>query len=245
VTVDRTREALRRMAEQDPPLAARLIVQGLPAAAARIPGRLAYDLVVEDVGSYRISVSDGDAEVTRISDGALPPGPVDDVDFRLRADARTLADLAAGESPAWLMLSGRLRINGKRRRALKLRAMGDDELSIADAVKQGGWVDVDAIYRSLEYLIDPDWTAGHRFAIGYRVGDEGSWYVQVNDGEPVRVTSERPERVDATVSVGSRTYRQVLAGELTPTQMMQNQLANVTGALYPVTLFGRWIDRAQ
>jgi ribonucleoside-diphosphate reductase beta chain len=243
--MNRTQEALRRMAEEDPPLAARLIVQALPAAAARIPGRVAYDLVVDEVGAYRITVHDGDAKVSPLRNGDLPYGAAEEVDFRLRADARTLADLAAGESPARLMLSGRLRINGKRRRALKLKAMGEGDLSIADAVRHGGWVDVDAIYRSLEYLIDPDWTTGHRFSIGYRVGDEGAWYVSVNDGERVRVTEGRPDQVDATVSIGSETYRKVLTGELTPTQMMQRQLANVTGSLYPMTLLGRWIDRAQ
>ena len=35
----------------------------LPAAAARIPATLAYDLTVEDVGSWRVSVADGRARV--------------------------------------------------------------------------------------------------------------------------------------------------------------------------------------
>jgi ribonucleoside-diphosphate reductase beta chain len=234
------------MARDAPELAARLIVQGLPAAAARIPGELRYDLTVDDLGSYRIAVVDGRAEVTRLSDGspsaALTNG---EVDFRLSTDARTLAAMAAGDSPAWLMLTGRLRVSGKRRSALRLRAMGDGEVNIADAVKQGAWLDVDAIHRSLEYLIDPDWTRGHSFTVGYFVEGEGEWYVQVRDGEPVRVKTEPPEKVESRVFIGRDTYRSLLAGELTPTQVMQRQLSRVTGPIYPMTLLGRWIERAQ
>ena len=242
------------MARDAPELAARLIVQGLPAAAARVPGELRYDLTIDDVGSYRIAVVDGEAEVTRLSGGASAPGDRagrasalanGEVDFRLRTDARTLAEMAAGESPARLMLSGRLRISGKRRRALRLRAMGDGEVNIAEAVKQGAWLDVDAIHRSLEYLIDPDWTLGHSFTVGYFVEGEGEWYVQVRDGEPVLVTTEPPEKVESRVFIGRETYRSLLAGELTPTQVMQRQLSRVTGPIHPMTLLGRWIDRAQ
>jgi ribonucleoside-diphosphate reductase beta chain len=244
--VNRTQQALERMAREAPELAARLIIQGLPAAAARIPGELRYDLTVDDVGSYRIAVVNGRAEVTRRSDGSWDDAQDNgDVDFRLRADARTLARMAAGESPARLMLSGQLRISGKRRRALRLRAMGDGEVNIADAVKQGAWIDVDAIHRALEYLIDPEWTEGHSFTVGYIVEGEGEWYVQVRDGEPVRVTREPPGDVESRVFLGRDTYRRLLAGELTPTQVMQRQLSKVVGPIYPMTLLGRWMERSQ
>ena len=48
--MDRTRQALAEMAREDPGLAARLVVQTLPGAAAKVPGKLTYSLHVADVG---------------------------------------------------------------------------------------------------------------------------------------------------------------------------------------------------
>ena len=59
------RDALRRIAADDPQLAARLVLMTLPAAAARIPGTLAYVLEVDGMGAYRVAVSDGRARVAR------------------------------------------------------------------------------------------------------------------------------------------------------------------------------------
>ena len=84
------------------------------------------------------------------------------MDFRLHADARTLADLATGaHGPLGLMMRGKLRIRGKRRKAMKLRKMSSGELSMADVVEAGGTLDPDVLYRSLPYLVEPEWTKGH------------------------------------------------------------------------------------
>ena len=56
------------------------------------------------------------------------------------------------------MMRGRLRIRGKRRKALKLRRMSSGDLSMAEVVEAGGTLDPDVLYRALPYLIDPDWT---------------------------------------------------------------------------------------
>ena len=61
------------------------------------------------------------------------------------------------------MMRGRLRIRGKRRRALKLRQMSSGDLSMAEVVESGGTLEPDILYRSLPYLIDPEWTQGHDF----------------------------------------------------------------------------------
>ena len=50
------REALGRMAAEDPELAARLVLMTLPAAAAKIPGTLAYDVELDGLGAWRVSV---------------------------------------------------------------------------------------------------------------------------------------------------------------------------------------------
>ena len=238
---DRNREALREMARRDPELAARLVLQTLPAAAARIPGKLSYALEVEGLGSYRVAVAHGSASVTPLD------GADGQVDFRLATDARTLAQLAAGAGPLGLMLRGRLKLKGKRLRARKLRAMSNGEPpTMAEVVQRGGDVDPDLVYRALEYLIDPEWTRGHRFVVAYEITPGGTWYVKVNDGQPVSVTTEPPsEGVDATARVGADTYRGLISGELTPSVAMQKQLTDIEGEIYPVTILGRWIERSQ
>src|SRR5438874_2735008 len=120
--MDRTRTALRDMAREDPELAARLILQTLPAAAGRIPPPLRYDLSVGDMGTWRVSVEDGAGARVERRDEADGDGD-GQVDFSLSTDPAGLAAMAAGASPLRLMLGGRVRIHGKRRRALKLRAM--------------------------------------------------------------------------------------------------------------------------
>jgi ribonucleoside-diphosphate reductase beta chain len=44
--------------------------------------------------------------------------------------------------------------------------------------------------------------------------------------------------------VGIDNYVRMAAGTLTPSEAMQHQLTSVDGELHPVTLLGRWIDRA-
>src|SRR3954466_419338 len=154
------------MAQADPDLAARLVLMSLPVAAKRIPGSLTYDLTVQGWGTYRVSKQNGAATVDERPEQSDVDRPEPGVDFTMVTDARTLAQMAAGANPARLMLDGRLRIRGKRRRALKLRAMAEGELDLAEVLRSGDAdIDPDLLYRSLEYLIDPAWTKGHKFTI--------------------------------------------------------------------------------
>jgi ribonucleoside-diphosphate reductase beta chain len=210
---ERQRAALRRMAAEDPELAARLIVMTLPASP--VP----YELELDGMGTHR--AGSGEPE------------------FRMSTDPRTLADLATGtSSPIGLMLRGRLRIRGKRRKALKLRKLGQP--SLAEVVEAGGKLDPDALYRSLPYVIDPEWTKGHNFTVRYVVGGE-SWYVTVGD----RVKVAREGEAIGTATVSEEAYQQMAAGRVTPSQAMQNQLTKIDGEIHPITLLGRWIARAQ
>ena len=60
--MDRTRQALAEMAREEPELAARLVVQTLPAAAAKVPGKLTYSLSVAGVGEYTVAIDSGSAQ---------------------------------------------------------------------------------------------------------------------------------------------------------------------------------------
>ncbi|HWH45605.1 MAG TPA: SCP2 sterol-binding domain-containing protein [Thermoleophilaceae bacterium] len=242
--MDRTQEALKEIAQEEPELAARLVLMTLPGAAARVPGKLTYELAVTGIGRWRVSVDEGRATMTELN--GEPTG--DDVEFSLSTDPESLASLVTGEGIR-AVLGGRVRIRGKRRRALRLRAMtAGDPPGLADAVRQGARLDPDPVYRALQWMIDPAWTAGHSFVVAYDIegSDGGPWYVQVNDGERVRVTTERPQsKVAATATVSIDTYHRLISGELTPTQAMQRQLTRIEGEIHPVILLGRWIERSQ
>jgi ribonucleoside-diphosphate reductase beta chain len=237
---NRTRQALERMADEDPALAARLVLMTLPAAAARVTGPLTYDLDVEGIGAYRVSIANGGASVA-------PAGQDGKPDFLVRTDARGLVQLASGSaSPIRLALGGRLRVKGSRLKALRLRAMSGEPPGMGEVARAGGEIDADLLYRALPYLIDPEWTRGHRFTVCYEINGEGSWYVEVHDGEPLRVSTEAPaEGVVATARVDADAYKRMAAGDLSPAEAMQERLTDVEGEIYPVTLLGRWIDRSQ
>lgn len=240
---DRQRVALNRIAKEDPDLAARLILMTLPGAAAKIPGTLTYVLDVDGMGAHKVSVSGGRARVDRAADA-----DGDDADFRLQADPRTLAELVTGaRGPLGLMMRGRLRIRGKRRKALKLRRMSAGELSMADVVEAGGTLDPDVLYRSLPYMVEPEWTQGHEFTVRYVVTGEGggTWYVTVHDGQPLQVTQEDQEEVAGTATVSFDSYQRMASGQVSPSIAIQNQLTTIDGQIHPVTLLGRWIARAQ
>src|SRR3954469_581476 len=100
--------SLKRMAKEEPELAARLLVSALPAAAASVPGTLDYGLEIDEVAAYRVAIADGAATVTPAEQSANGTP-----DFVLRTDAASLARLAAGASPLRMMLGRRMRIQGK------------------------------------------------------------------------------------------------------------------------------------
>jgi ribonucleoside-diphosphate reductase beta chain len=242
-TGDRTQLALSRMAAEDPELAARLVLMTLPAAAARIKTPLTYDLELDGLGSWRVSTGNGGARMEPAE--GLDGG----ADFKLVTDARGLAELAGGAGPLRLLLGRRLRLEGKRRKALALRDMGGEPPSMTEVAQAGVFLDPDVMFRALPYLVDPDWTRGHRFVVRYELTGEGggSWYVEARDGEPLRVSAEAPSEdgVSATARIGIDAYQRMSSGQLTPAEAMQNQLTEIEGEIYPVTLLGRWIDRAQ
>jgi len=235
--------ALRRMAKADPELAAKLIVHSLPAAAATMPPDLSWRLSIEGLGDWTVHGSaDGGAATVEPSNGD------NGEDFAVETDAAGLTRLAAGSSPLGLMLRRRLRLRGKRRKALALRHL-DPDAGPRKMAALGVDVDPDLIYRSLPYAIDPEWTRGHRFTIAFEVLGEGGgqWMVEVNDGE-VSVhagSSNGSAPPDATIRLSLDTWMALLRGDFSPTAAMQNGLTRAEGALHPVTLLGRWADRAE
>jgi ribonucleoside-diphosphate reductase beta chain len=234
-------QALRRMAESDPELAARLIVQSLPAAAATLPVGLSYRLELEGLGAWTVNPLGDQAEVTEAAEGADLNGEA----FAIRTDPATLAQLASGRSPVGAMARGRLKLRGRRRKALALRRLSVDA-GPRDLARLGLPVDPDLVFRSLAYAIEPEWTKGHSFAVAYElVGDGGgAWRVEVDDGD-VRVQQGAGESPDAIVRIRYTDWLRLLSGELSPSDAMRLGYTEVEGSIFPVTRMGRWIDRAE
>jgi ribonucleoside-diphosphate reductase beta chain len=235
------RQALRRMSKQDPDLAARLILQSLPAAAATLPAGLSYRLELEGLGAWRVSAREDRAEVATAEAG----GDLNGDAFAIATDPGTLAKLAAGANPIPAVLGRKLRLRGKRRKALALRKL-DQGAGPRQLAALGLPVDPDLLFRSLSYAIDPEWTRGQRFRVGYElVGDGGgSWTVAVDDGE-VRCESGLGEGLDATVRLRYSDWLKLLSGERTPSDAMRLGLTEIDGMVSPVTRLGRWMDRAE
>jgi ribonucleoside-diphosphate reductase beta chain len=234
-------KALRRMAELEPELAARLIVQSLPAAAAPLPAGLSYRLELEGLGAWTVSPRGDRAEVTETAPGADLNGEA----FAISTDPATLAQVASGRSPVGAMARGRIKLRGRRRKALALRRLSVDA-GPRDLARLGLPVDPDLVFRSLAYAIEPEWTRGHSFTVAYElVGDGGgAWRVVVNDGD-VRVEQGVGENPDAVVRIRYSDWLRILAGELTPSDAMRLGHTEVDGSIFPVTRMGRWIDRAE
>ena len=160
--------ALRRMAESDPELAARLIVQSLPAAAAKLPDGMSYRLELDGVGAWTVSSLGGRAKVAEVLAGADLNGET----FAISTDAETLARVASGRNPVGPLMNGRLKLRGRRRKALALRKL-DPEAGPRELARLGHPVDPDLVFRSLAYAIEPEWTRGHGFTVAYELVGEG------------------------------------------------------------------------
>jgi ribonucleoside-diphosphate reductase beta chain len=233
--------ALRRMAESDPELAARLILQSLPAAAAKLPEGMSYRLELDGLGAWTVSSFGGRAKVAEVLAGADLNGEA----FAISTDAETLARVASGRNPVGPLMSGRLKLRGRRRKAMALRRL-DPDAGPRDLARLGHPVDADLVFRSLPYAIEPEWTRGHHFTVAYQLVGEGggTWRVEVDDAT-VRVERGLGESPDAIVRIRYSDWLALLSGELTPPDAMRLGKTEVEGQIPPVTRLGRWIDRAE
>ena len=234
--------ALRRMEQADPELAARLIVHSLPAAAASLPDGLSYRLEIDDLGAWRVAPNGAAADVTPVEPGAELDGDA----FAIATDARALAHLAAGASPLPALFRGRLRLRGKRRKALALRRLATDA-GPRELAGVGAPVDPDLVYRALPYAIEPEWTKGHNFRVAYEIlgPGGGTWHIDVHDGAVSGGRGVGDGEPDALVRLETETWMRLLRGEMTPSDAMRLGFTEVEGDTFAVTVMGRWIDRAD
>ena len=233
--------AMRRMAASDPELAARMILHSMPAAAAGLPEGLSYRLELDGLGAWRVIARGDRAEVVETPAGGELNGDA----FAIQTDPSTLAKLAGGASPLSALASRRLKLRGKRRKALALRRLSD-EAGPRELAKMGVPVDPDLLFRALAYAIEPEWTRGHTFKIGYDVIGEGggSWTIVVDDGT-VSTAPGLDADADAVVRLRYSDWLDLLSGALQPTDALRLGKTEISGRIAPVTRLGRWMDRAE
>src|SRR4051812_50213845 len=105
--------ALRRMADSDPVLAARLVLPSMPAAAATLPAGLSYRLELEGLGAWTIKPDGDRAEVTEV----LAGGGLDGEGVAVSTQPAAPAPPASGGSPVGAEGRRRPEPSGGRRQA--------------------------------------------------------------------------------------------------------------------------------
>ncbi|WP_156027760.1 hypothetical protein [Candidatus Solirubrobacter pratensis] len=232
------RRVLVALAEHDPVIAGEILVGLLPAQGPLLDEPLAYDLTIDGIGTFAVTVQDGVATVEPLHKARSRRA----ARFELRSDALTLAELLAGGERRIGRFTGRARVTRRRRKARVLRALPAAQMSLAEAVRAGARLDPAHVFAALPFAIDPSWTSGHAFTVAQQVTEPEprTWYITVDDGAGVTVgESERP--ADATVTMTRAAFDRLLRDE--PSAAGDRPL--VRGDRAAVSLLKEWTDRAR
>jgi hypothetical protein len=225
-----------RLAETDPALAGRLVVELLPAQREAYPERVAYDLLFGGGrGCAQVTARDG-APVIRHADG---PRPRSEVDFQVLGDPAAIARLLIAGPLRRRFGRGVARVRGRRDRLTALRSLVTVRLDLRGLHRIGVRFEPELALRLAALMIDPAWTGRERFAVGYQAVGAPTVYLLVRDGDPVKVTTEAPATgIAATISGPADSAALAIAGE-------RPDLVTVTGEEWPLALLRKWINRAQ
>ncbi|HEV3229332.1 MAG TPA: hypothetical protein VGY97_07650 [Solirubrobacteraceae bacterium] len=227
--------------------AGRLLIELLPLQGLFVKRQLTYELEVEELGEFRVTISDGRASVEpRGSKEESGPG---EVDFQLSGRIADLAPLVGGSPPR--RLPG-VRVTGRRRRLRHLLRRLRRPVALVDLARADVQPEPGLLLRAVVNGIDPAWTDGHEFSVVYAIegaGDgeeERRFHVEVHRGEPVRVIEGTAERGgELEVSAALRVPRPALVALLAGLPLPAGQRAEVEGDGGRIVLLGEWIERAQ
>ncbi len=229
-------EALRRLVRTDEAAAGRLALQLLPGQALAVAGPLDYDVVASALGTHRVTVRPGAAELTTLT----APRARGTADFRIVATPAGLVDLVVdggAARPAGVRATGTLR----RRRAL--RGLPAVPLRLGALARAGVLPDPGLLYRALAEAVEPEWTRGHRFTIALEIAGPrgGTWHVTAADGAPLAVREAPPDAaVEAAVRTSQAGLQHLLDGEAPPA----GEKAAMRGEAAAIGLLAQWTDRA-
>jgi hypothetical protein len=214
--------AFRRLADEDPKAAGRLLLQLLPAQGLVWPEDVTYRIEVAETGALAVEVSGGHSTVQPLLDtSAARPG-----EATLRCDLAGLARTVVARR-GWSRFGAR--IAASRNRHLRpLRALAAAPLQLSDIRRTGAEPDPALLLRLLALAIDPRWTAEEIFTVAcrWRGRMESGFYVHIFENAPVAVTSAPPlGRVAATLTCEPGDLLDILLGDIP----LGHALARVSG----------------
>ena len=225
------RTGLVRLAERDTEQAAHVIEGLLPVQAGAAEG-LSYELTALGIGTFRVALAGGAAQVERRPE----PGPAAEVDAVVAGPIDAVAPLVAGDA-GWRLKGANVR--GSRRRVHRLTRARRRPVGLADLARSGVAIDTSLVLAALAASVDPVWTAGHRFAVRYAVAGEGECIVVADDGRALRLDDGVAPA--ATVLVGRQAVLHLLAGAALPA----GESASAEGDRAAVDRLHGWFDRAR
>jgi hypothetical protein len=225
--------AIERLDEVDRRAAAEAVLALLPLQGPAMRRRLTYDLTVEPLAPRRITLGKRTFAMEEVGDGAELAKP----DVAVAGTPANVAPLAAGG--AWRGVD--LETTGRKRRLKRLFRARRRPVTLGDAVRAGVDLDCGLALRLLAVSVEPEWTSGYVFHVGYRVGED-AWLIRVADGRPLVVTDEADPTATATVEAPSCAG---LLAHLTRTEPPAEGPTTVAGDPAAAASLTRWFDRAQ
>jgi hypothetical protein len=168
--------AIDLFAAEDIPSAGAFLVSLLPHAAVTLEGDLVYDVELDRVGAFRVTLAGGRGAVTAPSQGG-PDRPA----FTISGPVALLAPLGAGGAPRRL---GGARVTGSRRALRRLLRSRRTPVDLSDLAAAGVVPDPRLLLRTLAAAVRPSWIA-----------EELAVAVDVPGHEPITVTAEPGRRL--------------------------------------------------
>ncbi len=233
------RAAVVALARQDSLTAGSVLAALLPVQGAIIADDVTYDLTVRGIGTFGVTIRNGHAQVQRLPRRRSRR----EAEFHVAGEPLALAQLLAGERSKLRRFGRGARVSGRRKRAKALAALPGADLSLAEALHAGARLEPSLIFRTLPFVIDPEWTRGHVFTVAQEITELAprAWYVMARDGVPLHVVEHTAGgAADATVTMTRAAFERLLRGE----PAAEGDLPIVRGDHAAVASLKRWTDRA-
>jgi hypothetical protein len=231
--------AFRRLVEEDPQAAGRLLLQLLPAQGLVWPEDVAYRIEVAETGMLAVEVRGGRCTVQAL---LQTDAEVQASEPTLRTDLAGLARTIVGRR-GWSRVGAR--ITGSRNRHLRpLRALAGAPLELSDLRRVGAQPDPVLLLRLLALAVDPEWTAKEVFTIEcrWRGRTQSGCYIHVFENAPIAVTSAPPlGRVAATLTCEPGELLEILVGEIS----LDDTLVQVSGNRAALGRLLEWFRRVD
>jgi hypothetical protein len=227
---------LKRLLREDPALVGSVVIQLLPAQSLTLARPVRYDLVLSDLGCLAVTVGEDAVRVEVLT----TPRPLGGVDFRLEGDLAGLGRLLLYGAVRRRLSRRVARVRGDRRALTALDGLVREPFSLLALYESGVRLEPALTLTLAAHMIDPSWTAGERFTVGYESSRGGERvYLAVRDGARPRVTREPPlGPVTTTIRASGELLLALLAGGTSAE-------VGLSGAYEPVALLRKWIARAQ